>query len=193
LKSQFPLCTKQRISSTKSGVSGVSQEIQGNLDYLVEAIETGQAIAVSNGSFQEQQGLASWTIKGKNKHNQILEKGQTLGSPGNQHAYWSELFRLWGILCMLHRFTNDHHITKGHMHSMQQIICAKTSTITSTSRSGSNTLQFDRCHQIFQTNVTNRDFFQAHSGISRHRDDNGTTPNGLDEHQNGHTCKSNDQ
>jgi len=46
---------------------GIQVEVQGLEQLLVEAIKHGQAVAVSNGSFQEQAGSAAWTIKSTTK------------------------------------------------------------------------------------------------------------------------------
>jgi len=95
---------------------GVTQEIQGDLAQLEAAIKTGIAIVVSDGSLQDQNGSAAWTIKGNNQQHQIVGRGRTPGTPDNQSAYRSKLFGLWGILHALQKFTHDRHITQGHMH-----------------------------------------------------------------------------
>ncbi len=71
---------------------GIQHELHGSKEQLVEAICKGIAIAISNRSFQDQQGAAAWTIEGYNKNNQILSKGTTPGSPTDQSAYRSKLF-----------------------------------------------------------------------------------------------------
>jgi len=48
---------------------GIQLETHGQEQTVVEAIKQGQAVAVSNGSFQEQAGSAAWTIKSTTKQN----------------------------------------------------------------------------------------------------------------------------
>jgi len=47
----------------------IQHEFQGSREHLVEAICTGIAIVVSDGSFQDQQGAAAWTLEGSDKNN----------------------------------------------------------------------------------------------------------------------------
>ena len=80
--------TPQRmIAPTFNQDWGVTITQQGNLGNLEEAIISGDAIAVSNGLFQDSNGLAAWTIEGSNQDNCILGSGRTPGEPANQSAY----------------------------------------------------------------------------------------------------------
>jgi len=97
------------------GQWGIQHEIQGSREQLAEAIHKEIAIAVSNGSFQSQQGAAAWMIEGYNKNNQILGKGSTPGLPADQSAYHSELFGLWGIFKALQQFCQEIKIQSGHV------------------------------------------------------------------------------
>jgi len=76
---------------------GITNEQLGDPANLEEAIIAGVVIAVSDGSFQDSNRLAAWTIEGRNQQHQILGSGRTPGEPDNQSAYQSELYRLWGI------------------------------------------------------------------------------------------------
>jgi len=66
---------------------GISIKIEGNKEELIEAIRQGMAIAVSNGSFQNQVGSVAWTIKSATKYNCTVGHGRTLGSEEDQSTY----------------------------------------------------------------------------------------------------------
>jgi len=68
---------------------------------LQEAVITGQAVAVSDGSFQDQCRSAAWTIEGMTSTYHIVGKGRMPGTPTDQSTYCSELFGLWGMLRMI--------------------------------------------------------------------------------------------
>jgi len=74
---------------------------EGDLETLFQAILSGTAVAVSNGSFKDQEGAAAWTIEGPTAANRIVGHGITPGEPADQSAYRSELFGIWGILASL--------------------------------------------------------------------------------------------
>jgi len=97
------------------GQWGIQRNIHGSREQLVEAICQGIAVAVSNGSFQDQQGAAAWTIEGYDKNNQILSKGSTPGSATDQSSYRSKLFGLWGIFKALQQFCQVSNIQSGHI------------------------------------------------------------------------------
>jgi len=66
---------------------------------LGEAIRTGHACMVSNGSFKEQFGMAAWVFY-HGKMNATLGNGKliTLGYPDDQCTYRSELSGIYGIV-----------------------------------------------------------------------------------------------
>jgi len=70
----------------------------GNVVQLLTAIAQGKAIAVSDGSFMEQSGVAAWTIEGTTARHCIVGTGITPGKRKDQSAYWSKFFGLWGII-----------------------------------------------------------------------------------------------
>jgi len=76
----------------------IEMEYIGNINILAEAFSSGQAVAVSDGSYMEETGAAAWTIKATTTSNRIVGTGYTPGSATDQSAYCSELFGLWGIL-----------------------------------------------------------------------------------------------
>jgi len=89
------------------------QQLVGEEDILVQAIQQGLAVEVSNRPFQEQQGVAAWTIEGKSLEHKLNGASLTMGSLTDQSTYWSELFGLWGILATIHCLTLKHQIVKG--------------------------------------------------------------------------------
>jgi len=105
------------------GQWGIQHNIHGSREQLAEAICQGIAIAVSNGSFQDQQGAAA--VEGYDKNNRILGKGSTPGSATDQSAYRSELFGLWGIFKALQQFCQESNIQSRHI----QVACNGLSTL----------------------------------------------------------------
>jgi len=66
----------------------------GDIVQLLKAIVQGKAIAVSDGSFMEQSGMASWTIEGTTAYHRIVGTGITPGERKDQSACQSKLFSL---------------------------------------------------------------------------------------------------
>jgi len=87
--------------------------IEGEVQVLINNIISGQAVAVSDGSFRDQHGAAAWTIKGEDTSSHLRRAGITPGLPEDQSAYRSKLFGLWGILNALLRLTQDYTINSG--------------------------------------------------------------------------------
>jgi len=108
---------------------------------------------VSDGSFQDQQGAAAWTIEGYDKNNQIIGKGSTPGLQLDQSAYCSELFSLWGIFKALQQFCQEARIQSGHV---QRPIHLTSSTIKETSQPSSTPLQSHWHNQTTTTDITNQ-------------------------------------
>jgi len=94
---------------------GITNEQQGKLAQLEEAIKTGVVVAVSDGSFQDSKGSAAWTIEGRNQFHHIRGSGWTPGDPEDQSAYRSKLFGLWSIFRTIHKFVQDCNTTEGHV------------------------------------------------------------------------------
>ncbi len=89
--------------------------LEGSVDNLIQAIQSGKAVAVSDGSFRDQMGAAAWTIEATTAEHQLLSTGHTPGNPEDQSAYRSELFGLWGILASLRQLSSDHNIHQGQV------------------------------------------------------------------------------
>jgi len=61
----------------------------------------GQAVAVSNGSFINGEGMAAWTIKGENKEGWCMGTSMVPGDTMDQSMFRSKLTRLYGIFLSL--------------------------------------------------------------------------------------------
>jgi len=77
-------------------------KLEGDIVVLIDAIKQGIAVAVSDGSFQDQRGAAAWTIKGSSAANRLTGEGLTPGNPQDQSAYRSELFGIWGMVASIY-------------------------------------------------------------------------------------------
>jgi len=86
------------------------QQMTGEVTLLVQAIQQGMAVAVSDGSLQEQYGAVAWTIEGRRSKHKLSGAGLTPGSPMDQRIYQSKLFGIWGILETLHQLVKAHQI-----------------------------------------------------------------------------------
>ncbi len=110
------MATETTASSTHEGFLQewqVQTEDIGNSSALAEAFKNGKAVAVSDGSYMNATGTATWTIEGQSAMDRIVGTGYTPGSTTDQSAYRSELFGLWGILFTVLRFTKDNDIAQG--------------------------------------------------------------------------------
>jgi len=91
----------------------IINQIEGNIDKLITTIKEHKAFAVSDGSYMNQMGAATWTIESAMAENRIKGSGWTLDSIDDQSAYQSELFGLWGILHTLLCITKECKIKSG--------------------------------------------------------------------------------
>jgi len=94
---------------------GIQIQLEGQEESVLEAIRRGVAVAVSDGSFQNQAGVAAWMIESETKANRIVGRGRTPGSAEDQSAYHSELFGLWGILHTLTLLTEKYQLHDGRI------------------------------------------------------------------------------
>jgi len=60
---------------------------EGEIDQLVEVIQKGQAVVVSNGSYKDATGAAAWTIEGMMAQHQITGQGTTPGTTQDHSPY----------------------------------------------------------------------------------------------------------
>jgi len=94
---------------------GITITQKGEMAMLREVMITGQAVTVSNGSFQDQCGSAAWTIEGTMSAHRIVGMGWMPGTTMDQSAYCSKLFGLWGMLRMIQNFITDQQIQTGQI------------------------------------------------------------------------------
>jgi len=85
---------------------------------IIQAITDGHAVAVSNGSFKDNQGTAAWMIYDMRNPKVALGQGviTTPGSRMAQRLYWSKLADIYGIV------TTINALTKYHGHSQGSIL-----------------------------------------------------------------------
>ncbi len=85
-------------------------------ELLGDAIRSGQARAVSDGSFKEKFGTAAWVFY-HNETNATLGNGRliTPGCLNDQCAYRSELSGIYGIALTLHELASYQDFTGGHI------------------------------------------------------------------------------
>ncbi len=82
-------------------------------DILAQAISQGEAITISDGSFQDTYGTAAWVIKGCDSTGRM--KGAVIfpGTTKDQAAYRSELAGIYSILIMVKKYVNSLTFNKG--------------------------------------------------------------------------------
>jgi hypothetical protein len=80
---------------------------------IAKAIQDGTAIAVSNRSFNDSQGMAAFILKGSLPAGQIIGVNVIPGAEESQSAYPSEPGGVAGILEALHCICRAHNITYG--------------------------------------------------------------------------------
>jgi len=90
-------------------------EVQGEELAIVQAIEAGTAIAVSDGSFKDGCGAAAWTIEGATATDKITEACLVPGNTNDHSAFRSELMGLLGIMLRLHDIQEKHGETTGRL------------------------------------------------------------------------------
>jgi len=125
---------------------GIQTRLEGNENILINAIQQGIALAVSDGSFQNQAGAAAWTIESETKENRIVGNGRTPGLNTDQSPYRSELFGLWGIFYTLTQLTDNHKLQEGHI----TVAC-----------DGLSALQQAQCDNITDPTLTHYDIIGA--------------------------------
>eukprot|EP00978_Attheya_sp_CCMP212_P007805 scaffold18161_cov56-Attheya_sp.AAC.2 len=88
--------------------------IEDNGQAIAWALRKGQAVAVSNGSFKDEQGTAEFVIqKGFQRRNRIEMSNVVPGSKIAQSSYPSELGGLFGIVCATANIVDLHNLTSG--------------------------------------------------------------------------------
>eukprot|EP00978_Attheya_sp_CCMP212_P033691 scaffold137243_cov47-Attheya_sp.AAC.1 len=88
--------------------------IEDNGQAIARSIRKGQAVAVSDGSFKDEQGTAAFVIqKGFQRRNRIEMSTLVPGSKIAQSSYQSELGGLFGIVCATANIMDLHNLTSG--------------------------------------------------------------------------------
>jgi len=70
----------------------------GSDQQIWEVIQSGKALAVSDGSFQEQCGACKWIIKGESNMDCIIRTMTVPGSVGDHSSFRSKAAGLCGLL-----------------------------------------------------------------------------------------------
>jgi hypothetical protein len=93
------------------------QDMQGPTDplHFKQSIETGNVIAVSDGSFlnEQQAGSAGWYIEDRQELQQLRGSIPSPGSKDSQCSHRSELVGLLGIISHINRFCSQHNVHHG--------------------------------------------------------------------------------
>jgi hypothetical protein len=80
---------------------------------MAEAIKQGNAIAVSDGSFQDQYGPAAWVLEGDSSSGRISGAVTAPGNAKDQSAYRSELTGIYSIMMCTKNLCEYFNITSG--------------------------------------------------------------------------------
>jgi hypothetical protein len=77
------------------------------------SIRNGSCLAISDGSFKDQHGTASWTVQGEDSFGALGSSLITPGNPEDQSAYRSELAGLFGIATIVNLLCQHYDIAEG--------------------------------------------------------------------------------
>jgi hypothetical protein len=80
---------------------------------LAKSIQDGDAIAISDGSFQDQYGTAAWALEGQGPSGRIVEAVTAPDTAKDQSAYRSELTGIYCILLCAKKLCEYFKITQG--------------------------------------------------------------------------------
>jgi hypothetical protein len=84
-------------------------------EWIAQAIRDGVAVAISDGSFKDEFGTASWTLQGEDDYNAIKGRCSVPGPAEWQGAYRSELCGLLGIIYCAITLAKKKGITTGKL------------------------------------------------------------------------------
>ena len=89
--------------------------IIGDVRNIIDSIESGNAKAVSDGSYIKEEGVgtAGWIVEGSVRGNQLKGQYETPGSKSSQCSHRSEMWGILGIIMMVNAFCKTHDITNG--------------------------------------------------------------------------------
>jgi len=103
------------LSSNTTTAWKIQLEIQGTLTQIKEDMRNNQAIAVSDGSYQNDSGAAVWIIEGSMGANRIQGSMITPGATGNHSSFRSKAARIYGILLTLQALYDKTDNTMGRI------------------------------------------------------------------------------
>ncbi len=84
---------------------------RGLMTNLQQAIGSATALAVSDGSFQNNCGACAWIIEGANAVDRIEGTMQVPGQPGDHSSFRSEAAGIYGALLTLWHFSQEYPLT----------------------------------------------------------------------------------
>jgi hypothetical protein len=88
--------------------------IEDNGHAIARALRKGRAVAVSDGSFKDEQGTAAFVLQnGFQRRNRIEMSNVVPGSKLSQSSYRSELGGLFGIVCATANIVDLHNVARG--------------------------------------------------------------------------------
>ncbi len=88
-------------------------DLTGDGSHIAQAIMEGDAIAISDGSYQDTYGTASWVIEGQDSSGRLVGDVIVPGSASDQSAYRSELAGIYSILVTVKKVCEYFHILQG--------------------------------------------------------------------------------
>jgi hypothetical protein len=90
-------------------------ELEEGGTILAEAIRQGEAIAVCDGSFQNQFGTAAWVLEGACPKGRIIGRVVVPGTAKDQSAYRSELAGIFSILLTVNKLCEFFNVDSGSL------------------------------------------------------------------------------
>ncbi len=93
----------------------IELEIKGDTTQILAAMQTNQAVAVSDRSYQADSSAVAWIIKGSTSTNQIQGSMITPGTTGDHSSFHSKAARIYGILLTLSALQDNAEDTMGNI------------------------------------------------------------------------------
>jgi len=86
-------------------------QYSGLMEHLQQAIGFAKALAVSDGSFQNNCRACAWIIEGKTAKDHIKGSMQTPGQPGDHSSFQSKAVGIYGALLTIWYFSQEYPLT----------------------------------------------------------------------------------
>jgi len=143
---------------------------------ITEAIRTGMAIAVSDGSFKDMFGTAALVIKGEDSDNRVLAVNVTPGDPEDQSSYCSKLSGIFGVVTLVNLICEVFSISSGEITSgCNGIEALKSSFVTSAKYDADlSKADYDLVSAICSALVTSPVSWKYHH-VKGHQDNDGVS------------------